>query len=229
MFVPNFGPFGDPAALVELAEVTEQAGWDGLFIWDHINWNGDSEGPVADPWVALGAVALATTKLRIGTMITPLPRRRPWKLARETTTVDALSGGRLNLGVGLGYPPDLEFGAFGEETADRARAGMLDEGLAILDGLWSGEEFSYTGEHFSVEGARFPAPARAAATDSRLVRGLVAQPAAAAARGALGRSLPRARRGRHPGARGDQGNRRLRARPPRERTAVRHRDRRLLG
>src|SRR5689334_5299872 len=117
MFVPNFGPFGDPAALVELAEVSERAGWDGIFLWDHINWDGDSgiEGPVVDPWVTMGAIAQATSTLRMGTMITPVPRRRPWKLARETATLDALSGGRLNFGAGIGYPPDLEFGAFGEE------------------------------------------------------------------------------------------------------------------
>ena len=94
-------------------------------------------------------------------MITPLPRRRPWKLARETATLDRLSDGRLDLGVGLGYPPDLEFGMFGEETDDRVRAAMLDEGLAVLDGLWSGEEFNFAGEHYRVEGARFlPTPAQ---------------------------------------------------------------------
>jgi alkanesulfonate monooxygenase SsuD/methylene tetrahydromethanopterin reductase-like flavin-dependent oxidoreductase (luciferase family) len=94
-------------------------------------------------------------------MITPLARRRPWKLARETATLDRLSGGRLNLGVGLGYPPDLEFGTFGEETDDRIRAEMLDEGLTVLDGLWSGEEFSFAGEHYVVNAARFrPTPAQ---------------------------------------------------------------------
>jgi alkanesulfonate monooxygenase SsuD/methylene tetrahydromethanopterin reductase-like flavin-dependent oxidoreductase (luciferase family) len=109
----------------------------------------------------MAAIAAATETLRLGTMITPLPRRRPWKLARETATLDVLSGGRLDLGVGLGYPPDLEFGMFGEETDDRVRAAMLDEGLAVLDGLWSGEEFSFSGEHYRVDGARFlPRPAQ---------------------------------------------------------------------
>lgn len=155
LFVPNFGPFGDPAALVELAQTAERSDWDGLLIWDHIAWDADSKGPVADPWISLAAVAVATTKLRFGTMITPLARRRPWKLARETATLDRLSGGRLTLGVGLGYPPEVEFGTFGEETDDRVRAAMLDEGLAVLDGLWSGEEFRYAGEHFTVDRACF--------------------------------------------------------------------------
>jgi alkanesulfonate monooxygenase SsuD/methylene tetrahydromethanopterin reductase-like flavin-dependent oxidoreductase (luciferase family) len=159
LFLPNFGPFGDPEVLVELATETERSGWDGFFLWDHIAWEGDSNGPIVDPWVSLAAIAAATSKIRLGTMITPLARRRPWKLARETTTLDRLSGGRLNLGVGLGYPPDLEFGTFGEETDDRVRAEMLDEGLAVLDGLWSGEEFSFSGEHYAVDGARFqPTP-----------------------------------------------------------------------
>lgn len=155
IFLPNFGPFGDPTVLVELARETEACGWDGFYLWDHISWEGDSNGSIVDPWVTMAAIAGATAKLRLGTMITPLPRRRPWKLARETATLDLLSGGRLDLGVGLGYPPDLEFGMFGEETDDRVRAAMLDEGLAVLDGLWSGEEFSFAGEHYRVEGARF--------------------------------------------------------------------------
>ena len=167
VFLPNFGDFGDPWALVSLAQAAEESGWDGFFLWDHIQWDG-SEGdaaprrgavPLVDPWVALAAVASATDKLRLGTMITPLPRRRPWKLARETTTLDHLSGGRVTLGVGLGYPPQTEFGTFGEAGEDRDRAVALDEGLAVLDGLWSGEEFSFDGERYAVTGARFqPAP-----------------------------------------------------------------------
>lgn len=159
VFVPNFGPFGDAEALVELAVAAEGAGWDGFFLWDHINWEEGGTRPIVDPWVAMTAIAAATTRLRIGPMITPLPRRRPWKLARETVTLDRFSGGRLNLGVGIGYPPEMEFGAFGEEVEDRARAEMLDEGLEVLDRLWSGERFSFEGKHYTAREVRFePAP-----------------------------------------------------------------------
>jgi hypothetical protein len=154
VFLPNFGPFGDPQALVQLARDAERSGWDGFFIWDHIQLDAEA-GHIVDPWVALTAVAAATTTLRIGTMITPLARRRPWKVARETVTLDHFSGGRLTLGVGLGYPPDQEFGTFGEEVDDRVRAAKLDEGLDILDGLWTGEAFGYDGEHHRLAEARF--------------------------------------------------------------------------
>lgn len=160
MFLPNFGPFGEADALVELAVAAEAAGWDGFFIWDHIALGEGDERPIADPWVALTAVAAATESLRIGTAITPLARRRPWKLAREAATLDRFARGRLILGVGLGYPPDAEFGRFGEETDDRVRADKLDEGLEIVDGLWSGERFDFDGRHYHVADARFDPPYR---------------------------------------------------------------------
>jgi alkanesulfonate monooxygenase SsuD/methylene tetrahydromethanopterin reductase-like flavin-dependent oxidoreductase (luciferase family) len=155
VFLPNFGPFGDPDALVQLAVDAERSGWQGFFIWDHIQLDGAATGPIVDPWVALTAVAAATSSLRIGTMITPLARRRPWKVARETVTLDRFSKGRLTLGVGLGYPPEDEFGTFGEETDDQVRAAKLDEGLEILDGLWSGQELDHDGEHYKITGAEF--------------------------------------------------------------------------
>lgn len=156
--IPNFGPFGEPAAVVELAQSAERAGWDGLFIWDHIRWEHD-EWPVADPWIALAAAAHATEKLKLGTMITPLARRRPWKVARETVSLDHLSGGRLIFGTGLGWGADVEFGAFGEERDDRLRAAMLDEALEVMTGLWSGRPFSFSGDHFRVDNATFlPGP-----------------------------------------------------------------------
>jgi alkanesulfonate monooxygenase SsuD/methylene tetrahydromethanopterin reductase-like flavin-dependent oxidoreductase (luciferase family) len=150
--MPNFGAFSDVRKLAKLAREAEGAGWDAFFIWDHIHW---TQQPMADPWVALGAIAVATERIRIGTMVTPVARRRPWKLARETVTVDHLSNGRLILGVGLGYPPDQEFAVFGEETDDRVRGELLDEGLAVLEGLWSGERFSFEGRHHKVSGATF--------------------------------------------------------------------------
>jgi alkanesulfonate monooxygenase SsuD/methylene tetrahydromethanopterin reductase-like flavin-dependent oxidoreductase (luciferase family) len=88
-------------------------------------------------------------------MITPVPRRRPWQLARQTTTLDRLSSGRLILGVGIGSPAYGDFGIFHEPAGDRARAERLDEGLDILAGLWTGERFSYTGEHYTVDPVRF--------------------------------------------------------------------------
>lgn len=153
--VPNFGEYADPRVTAELARATEDAGWDGFFVWDHINAGFEPGTPMADPWVLLTTIALATERIRIGTMVTPLARRRPWKLARETVTIDHLCGGRLILGVGLGFPADLEFGSFGEEPDDRERAAKLDEGLDVLTGLWSGEPFSYTGEHYTVADVQF--------------------------------------------------------------------------
>jgi alkanesulfonate monooxygenase SsuD/methylene tetrahydromethanopterin reductase-like flavin-dependent oxidoreductase (luciferase family) len=157
--VPNFGEYADPRLTAELARNAEEAGWDGFFVWDHINAAFEPGSPMADPWVLLTTIALATERIRIGTMVTPLARRRPWKLARETVTIDRLSGGRLILGVGLGFPPDLEFAAVGEESDDRRRAQKLDEGLDVLTGLWSGEPFSYSGRHYSVSEVQFlPTP-----------------------------------------------------------------------
>ena len=148
IFLPNFGPFGDPQALIDLAASAEQTGWEGFFLWDHIQWSGDEPAPIADPWVTLGAIAAATSSIRLGTMVTPLARRRPWKVAREALTVDALSKGRFTLGVGLGAPVDTEYQTFGEDSGARTRADRLDEGLEILDGLWRSESFSFKGEHY---------------------------------------------------------------------------------
>ncbi len=146
--IPNFGLYSDAAAVAELAAAAEQAGWDGFFIWDHIVI---ADGmPVGDPWVILTAVAMATERITIGPMVTPLPRRRPWVVARQTVTLDHLSGGRLVLGVGIGVPEQVEFGTFGEPTGVRERAEMLDEALDVIVGMWSGAPFSYEGEHFEV-------------------------------------------------------------------------------
>ena len=150
---PISGDYSDPRLLGELAHLAEQSGWDGFFIWDHLSIDGMQ--PVVDPWVALSVMAARTERIRIGTAVPPIPRRRPWKLARETVSVDRLSGGRLTLGVGLGEPADSEYERFGEDGALRTRAAKLDEGLEVLTGLWSGEPFSYQGEHFRVDGACF--------------------------------------------------------------------------
>ena len=150
--VHNFGDFADVRLLARLAKEAEDNGWDGFFLWDHIHWHGP---PMLDPWIALAAIAVATERIKIGTMVTPLARRRPWKLARETVTLDQLSGGRVILGVGLGAPGPEEFTRLGEDADDRVRAQKLDEGLDVLTGLWSGERFSYQGEHYQLDNVTF--------------------------------------------------------------------------
>ena len=133
--VPNFAEYADPRLLTALAREAEAAGWDGFFLWDHILIERSWRMPMADPWVALAAIAAATERIRLGPLVTPLARRRPWKVARETVTLDHLSGGRTILGVGLGHPPEAEYAAFGEEPDARVRALKLDEGLDVLTGL----------------------------------------------------------------------------------------------
>ncbi|UCD96864.1 MAG: LLM class flavin-dependent oxidoreductase [Candidatus Bathyarchaeota archaeon] len=171
--IPNFGDYWHPKTLVELAQLAEESGWDGFFVWDHIygssEWSvpvGDRQtsigsAPYADPYIALAAIATNTKRIHIGTMVTPLARRRPWKLARELVSLDHLSNGRLILGIGLGGT-HIEFEAFGENSDPRARATKLDESLDILMGLWSGEPFTYVGENYSLRDVTFkPKPLQA--------------------------------------------------------------------
>jgi hypothetical protein len=148
-------PKGDPRTVAGLAREVEEAGWDGAFYYDGINI-GDME--IYDPWVVMAAMAMCTGSVRIGAVLTPPARRRPWKLARETVTLDHLSGGRLVLPVGLGALDDGGFGKVGEPTDRRVRARLLDESLEILTGLWSGEPFGYQGEHYRVEEMTFLPP-----------------------------------------------------------------------
>jgi alkanesulfonate monooxygenase SsuD/methylene tetrahydromethanopterin reductase-like flavin-dependent oxidoreductase (luciferase family) len=154
LHIHTFGVFADPRLIGELADEADRAGWDGVFVADHLlqSWRGAPQ-PIADPWVALGVIALSTRRVRLGPMVTPLPRRRPWQLAGETVTLDQLSGGRLVLGVGSGIGD--EFPPFGEEGDLRRRASMLDEGLDVLTGLWRGEPFSYRGEHYRLSDVTF--------------------------------------------------------------------------
>jgi alkanesulfonate monooxygenase SsuD/methylene tetrahydromethanopterin reductase-like flavin-dependent oxidoreductase (luciferase family) len=150
-------PNGDIHTIVELASEAEAAGWDGIFYWDGICIEGMEL--MYDPWIVLAAIAMRTTRVKIGAILTPLSRRRPWKLARETASVDQLSHGRLVLPVGLGALDDGGFGKVGEVTDRKTRAQLLDESLAILNGLWSGQPFSFQGEHYHVEEMAFrPTP-----------------------------------------------------------------------
>ena len=154
--IPNFGDFADPRLTAEIARDAEAAGWNAVWVWDHVQR--DAGVPYADPWVLLTVIALATERVRLGPMVTPLPRRRPWLVAREAVTLDVLSGGRFTLGLGNGNPI-REFTAFGEEADLRIRAAKLDEGLAIIEGLFSGKPFSFAGEHFTLGDVEFlPTP-----------------------------------------------------------------------
>ncbi|MFQ5951007.1 MAG: LLM class flavin-dependent oxidoreductase [Candidatus Geothermarchaeales archaeon] len=152
------GDCADAHTLAGLARDAEGAGWDGFFIWDHISRYSDSG--MVDPWIALAAIAINTERIRIGPMVTPLPRRRPWKVARETASLDNLSGGRMVLGVGLGVPENRrDFEYLGEPSDAKVRATMLDEALDVLTGLWSGEPFSYRGQHYRLKETLFlPTP-----------------------------------------------------------------------
>ncbi len=153
IYAPNFGnTFGNPKLITKLAIEAEKSGWDGFFLWDHII-NTEGFPNTVDPFIALTSVAENTEKIIIGTTVTPVTRRRPWKLARETVTLDILSEGRLILGIGLGNPSELSL--MNEETNQRIMAKMADEQLEILNGLWSGEEFSYTGKHYKIDKVKF--------------------------------------------------------------------------
>ncbi len=157
--IPNFGPFGDPRVMVELARAADTAGWDGLFIWDHVLWTAPKNYPVTEPWVTLGAMAQATERIRLGALVTPLPRRRPWQVARQAVTLDQLSNGRAVLGVGIGGDWFGDYSRFGEPADDRTHGAQLDEALEVVVGLWSGEPFSYAGEHYQIKETQFlPAP-----------------------------------------------------------------------
>ncbi|WP_410663898.1 LLM class flavin-dependent oxidoreductase [Amycolatopsis sp. lyj-84] len=161
LWLPIFDELADPVIVARLAAEAEEAGWHGLFVWDHIRWR-EPVRAVADPWITLAAVASATENLVFGPMVTPLARRRPVKLARETATLDRLSGGRLILGAGLGSDRfGGEFSKTGDEMDDRARGEMLDESLEILTAAWSGEPVRHHGKHYTVDGITFlPRPER---------------------------------------------------------------------
>ncbi|OLD98834.1 MAG: hypothetical protein AUG91_08275 [Actinobacteria bacterium 13_1_20CM_4_69_9] len=151
----NIGSYADPRVGVRVAEAADAAGWDGVFIWDHLAFVWDA--PAADPWVTLSAIAASTSRVRIGTAVTPLARRRPHVVAHELATLDRLSDGRVIFGAGLGGSP-REFGSFGEPTDPKIRAEMLDEGLELMRELWSGAPVTHHGKHYAVEGVTFAPP-----------------------------------------------------------------------
>lgn len=142
-------PAGDARTAADLAFEAEQAGWDGFFVWEPV-WG-------IDAWVSLTAAAMRTQRIRLGTMLTPVSRMRPWKLASETATLDHLSNGRVILSVGLGAV-DTGFAEFGEVVDRKTRAELLDEGLDILTGLWRGQPFDYHGRHYHITETNFFPP-----------------------------------------------------------------------
>jgi alkanesulfonate monooxygenase SsuD/methylene tetrahydromethanopterin reductase-like flavin-dependent oxidoreductase (luciferase family) len=131
-------PGGTAAEQLADAELAERAGWDAVFVWE------TAYG--VDAWSLLAAMAVRTGRIWLGTMLTPLPWRRPWKVASQVATVDQLSGGRAILGVGLGAA-DAELPDTGEITGVRERAGKLDEGIDLIRALWDGAT-SYQGSHY---------------------------------------------------------------------------------
>ncbi|MEV0264709.1 LLM class flavin-dependent oxidoreductase [Streptomyces sp. NPDC050617] len=146
--IPNFGDFADPRTVAKVASAAEQAGWDGLFVWDHVLHRYHGKRPFGDPWMLLTAAALATSRLRLGTLVTPVPRRRPQQLARQIATLDAVSGGRVTFGAGLGGPVEDEYESFGDTADLKVLAERLDEGLDLLQRFWSGEPVNHDGRHY---------------------------------------------------------------------------------
>ena len=140
---------GTPREFADLAVAAEKAGWDAIFTFEAI-WGQDA-------WVTLTAAAMVTDTIRVGTMLTPLARNRPWELAGKVATLDNLSGGRVQLAVGMGalHPGWLAFEA---DEGRKVRAEKLDEGLAIYDGLMHGQPYSFSGKHYQVRPTDFLIP-----------------------------------------------------------------------
>ena len=154
IFLPPFAEYAEPQRLVALAVSAEKAGWDGVFLWDHVL--AGSNLAVGDSFVMASAIAQATERVRLGMLVTPLARRRPWVFARQTATLDQLSGGRLIVGVGLGHDSRGELSSFTGEVLDPVeRAQVLDESLRVLVKFWSGEPVDFEGERIKVHSAAF--------------------------------------------------------------------------
>ena len=149
--ISNLGIYSDFDGVIALAQDAEESGWNGIFPWDHILHKPKAGLEVVDPWIMLAAIAANTRRIVLGPMVTPLARRRPWKVARESVSLDHLSRGRLILGVGLGSVVQQDFRRFGENIDNKTRGEKLDESLEILRGLWKGEPFSFSGKHYTIE------------------------------------------------------------------------------
>ena len=184
--VPVDGPYADPRLLAQLAGEAERAGWDGFFTQDVLSL----PDPIADPWIALTAVVLATERMTVGSMLTPLPRRRPWEAARQAVTLDRLSGGRLVFGAGLGYA-EHEFASFGDDPDPKVRgAARLDEALDIVAGAVECRAVLVRRRALPPRPGTAPARTGADPADPGLAGGRLATEATPAPRGSLGRRLP---------------------------------------
>ena len=148
----QFNEFSDPEVVIDFAVEAEKAGWDGIFLIDHVQFSRDQISSIAEPWVLLGAIAARTERIKIGTCVTALPRYPPWQFAKMAATLDVLSKGRLILGLGLGGP-DVEYEAFGQKYDLRVLAEKMDECLEIIQGLWTGEMYSFNGKHYQIDRA----------------------------------------------------------------------------
>ena len=158
LFIPPFDELADPRLVAELAARAEEVGWDGVFLWDHIQYP-DPIKALADCWTCLAAIAIGTERIRIGALVTPLARRRPWVLAKQAVSLDILSGGRMVLGLGVGGDSNGEMGEMGESASMRERAAMLDEGLGMIDALMRGEAIDHEGPHYPLSSKPFlPTP-----------------------------------------------------------------------
>jgi alkanesulfonate monooxygenase SsuD/methylene tetrahydromethanopterin reductase-like flavin-dependent oxidoreductase (luciferase family) len=154
LYVPNFGRSAEPTVLSEMALEAERSGWDGFFLWDHlVEWT--HRVPIYDSFTTLAAIAVKTRRIRIGTTVTPLPRLKPWSVARQTTSLDHLSNGRIVLGVGLGVKESCDYSRFGEAEDNKVLAEKLDESLDIITGLWTGKPFNYNGKHYRLQSSVF--------------------------------------------------------------------------
>ncbi|MER7243528.1 LLM class flavin-dependent oxidoreductase [Kribbella sp. NPDC000426] len=151
--IPNFGDFADAHTVARVAAAAEEAGWDGLFLWDHVVHSKEQRRgqPFGDPWMLMTAAALATSRIKLGPLVTPVARRRPEQLARQVATLDLMSNGRVIFGAGLGGPIKDEFGSFGDTTDPKVLAERLDEGLDLLAAYWAGDRVSHAGKHYQVD------------------------------------------------------------------------------
>ena len=156
-YAVSIPPFTDPSTILRMAIAAEEADWDAVFVWDHLRWDAALKLDIHDPWALLAAIAVRTERIRLGTCVTPVSRRRPHVLAKQLVTLDHLSLGRSMLGVGLGAPPDADFADFGDESDPMVRAARLDEGLEVLDHLICGERVDHDDRHFRIHAELRPA------------------------------------------------------------------------